>query len=126
MLIRTAWISIYENTLFTYAASTKNKLHVSNSLNTMNSIIYDLQSDGFVHTFSIIKDMIGCSGQRKLYKPAEIKIIKQNKYSANPFSSSGAIIYALETNDGIKGILIKRSGIFADKAVEKFIQKASS
>ncbi|MEP7142962.1 MAG: hypothetical protein ABI707_08830 [Ferruginibacter sp.] len=101
-------------------------LQVNNTSNTINSIINDFKTEGFVHTFSIIKDEIGCGGPRKLYKPAEIKIVKQNKYSANPYSSSGAIIYALETYDGYKGILINRCGIFADKAIEKFIQKAST
>src|SRR6185436_2030353 len=101
-------------------------LSVSSTLNTINSIIYDLQTEGFVHTFSIIKDEIGCSGQRKLYKPAEIKIVKQDNYRGNPYSSSSATIYALETNDGYKGILINRRGIFADKAIERFIQKASA
>jgi len=99
---------------------------VSHTLNSINSIIYDLQTEGFVHTFSIIEDEIGCSGPRKLYKPAEIKIVKQNNYHANPYSSSGAIIYALETNDGHKGVLINRCGIYADEGIEKFIQKASS
>ncbi|MEO5893880.1 MAG: hypothetical protein ABIQ31_26725 [Ferruginibacter sp.] len=99
---------------------------MTNTLNTINSIVDDLQTQGFVHTFSIIKDEIGCSGPRKLYKPAEIKIVKQNKYSANPFSSSSTIIYALETNDGYKGVLIYRCGMYTDKSIEKFIQKTSS
>ena len=99
---------------------------MTNATNTINSIIYDLQTEGFVHTFSIIEDEIGCSGPRKLYKPAEIKIVKQNNYHANPYSSSSAIIYALETNDGYKGILIYRRGIYADEAIERFIQKASA
>jgi len=60
-----------------------------------------------------------------LYKPAEIKVVKQNSYHANPYSSSSAIIYALETNDGYKGVLINRCGIYADEAAEKFINKAS-
>jgi hypothetical protein len=89
-------------------------------------MIYDLQSEGFVHTFSIIKDEIGCSGQRKLYKPGEIRIVKQDKYSGNPYSSSSAIIYALETIDGYRGVLINRCGIFADKAIDRFIQKATA
>ena len=101
-------------------------VQVSNILQTINSVIYDFQCQGFVHTFSIIKDEIGCSGQRKLYKPWEIKIVKQHKYSGNPYSASSAIIYAIETNDGYKGVLINRCGIFADKAVDKFIQTANT
>ena len=103
---------------------TKN-LPVSNASDTINAIITDFQTEGFVHTFSIIKDEIGCGGPRKLYKPTEIKIIKQNNFRSNPYSASGAVVYALETNDGYKGILINRCGIFADKAIDKFIQKAS-
>ncbi|MEJ7587020.1 MAG: hypothetical protein WKI04_05615 [Ferruginibacter sp.] len=99
---------------------------MTNTLNTINSIVHDLQTEGFVHTFSIIKDEIGCSGPRKLYKPGEIKIVKENKYSANPYSASSTIIYALETNDGYKGILINRCGMYSDKAIEKFIQKTSA
>ncbi len=108
-----------------YLTGTKKTLQMSTTLNTLNSIIFDLQTEGFVHTFSIIQDEIGCSGPRKLYKPAEIKIVKQNNYRANPYSSSGATIYALETNDGYKGILINRRGIYANEAIESFIQKAS-
>ena len=100
-------------------------LQVSNTSHTINSIVSDFKTEGFVHTFSIIRDEIGCSGPRKLYKPAEIRIVKQNKSHINPYSSSGAIIYALETNDGYKGILINRCGSFADKAIERFIEKAS-
>ncbi len=99
---------------------------VSHTSNTINSIIEDLQTEGFVHTFSMIQDEIGCSGPRKLYKPAEIKIVKQNNYQANPYSSYSAIIYAMETYDGYKGILIKRCGIFENKAIERFLQKLSS
>jgi len=98
---------------------------VTNHPNTINTIINDLQTEGFVHTFSIIDDVIGCSGPRKLYKPTEIKIVKQNDYRANPYGTSNAIIYALETNDGYKGVLINRCGIYADEAIEKFIKKAA-
>lgn len=100
-------------------------LQVNNTSNTISSIVNDFKIEGFVHTFSIIKDEIGCSGPRKLYKPAEIKIVKQNRFNANPYSSSGATVYALVTNDGYKGVLINRCGIFADKAVERFINEAS-
>lgn len=99
---------------------------MSNPSITINSIINDFKTEGFVHTFSVIGDEMGCSGPRKLYKPAEIKIIKQNNYQANPYSSAGAIIYALETNDGYRGILVHRFGIFADEAIGKFIRKATS
>ena len=96
---------------------------MNTTINTFNSIIFDLQSEGFVHTFSIIQDEIGCSGQRRLYKPAEIKIVKQNNYRANPYASSVVIIYALETQDGYKGILINRRGVFENKAIDRFIEK---
>ena len=96
-----------------------------NTITTMNSVINDLQSKGFVHTFSIIKDEIGCSGPRKLYKPAEVKIVRQDKCTANPYSSSSTIIYALQTNDGYKGVLVYRCGMYTDKSIEKFIQRAS-
>ena len=96
---------------------------MSQPVDTLSSIIYDLQTEGFVHTFSMIQDEIGCSGPRKLYKPGEVKIVKQNNFRANPYSSSGAVIYALETNDGYKGVLINRVGIYADKAIERFLKK---
>ena len=91
---------------------------------TLNTIIVNLQAEGFVHTFSMIQDEIGCGGPRKLYKPKEIKIVKQNSFRTNPYSSSVTVVYALETNDGYKGILINRRGVYANAAIERFIQKS--
>ncbi|MEO6548442.1 MAG: hypothetical protein ABIN94_10600 [Ferruginibacter sp.] len=99
---------------------------MNNTITTISTIISDFKTEGFVHTFSVIADEIGCSGPRKLYKPAEIKIVKQDKFDANPYSSAGAIIYALETYDGYRGVLVHRLGTFADEAIGKFIQQTST
>lgn len=99
-------------------------LPTTNTPSTLNTIIVNLQAEGFVHTFSLIQDEIGCGGPRTLYKPKEIKIVKQNSFRTNPYASSVTVVYAVETNDGFKGILINRRGVYANAAIERFIQKA--
>lgn len=82
---------------------------------TLALCLQKMVKDGYVNDFSFTEGGLMVHQTRKLYKPAEIKVINTMKFEVSADADDNAILYTLETTDGVKGTLVDAFGIYGDK-----------
>jgi len=58
----------------------------------------------------------------KIYKPEEVKVIDFHRFEGASNPEDESILYAIETNDGGKGLLVDAYGPASDTNVSTFMQ----
>ncbi|HYC27161.1 MAG TPA: phosphoribosylpyrophosphate synthetase [Chitinophagaceae bacterium] len=88
-------------------------------LKTLTLCLQKMISDGYVNDFSYVDDGIMLHQTRKIYKPEEIKVTNTLKFeSADP--DDNAVLYVIETSDGMKGTLVDALGIYPKTEEDRF------
>jgi hypothetical protein len=91
------------------------------NLKTLAACMNKLQADGFKENFMVEGKKIQALDSKKEYVPSEVKILNFYRFEGESDPADNAILYALETNDGIRGLLSDAYGPYADVKVTKFI-----
>lgn len=90
-------------------------------MNTMTNCTNKLYAEGFVENFIAKERGLEAPTTKKIYDPTEVKIISFYRFEGESDPADNSILYAIETNDGVKGMLIDAYGPYANPAVAKFI-----
>jgi hypothetical protein len=77
--------------------------------------------DGYKEDFKATREGLESASTRKLYTPNEVKVITSFRFEGFSDPGDSAVLYVIETADGVKGTLIDGCGNLADPLVYKFI-----
>jgi len=96
-------------------------------MKTMTSCMNKLQSDGYTVNFKIEDEheLISLDSE-KTYRPEQVHINNFYRFEGASDPDENSILYAIETNDGEKGMLTDAYGAYADLNVAKFIQEVEN
>ncbi|MCW3078473.1 MAG: hypothetical protein JWO32_3082 [Bacteroidetes bacterium] len=83
--------------------------------------IENLRRRGFTENFTTSASYTILTDHKKIYEPRELKISSFYTYSAETDPKDYSVLYAIETIDGKKGILIEDHCESPDEKVENFI-----
>ena len=100
--------------------------HVSKteSMKTLSECSNKLVADGYAENFKIDeRSRLFSPTKNKSYPPEKVHIVNFFRFEGASDPDENSILYAIETNDGIKGTLTDAYGIYADPLVGKFIQQ---
>jgi hypothetical protein len=90
-------------------------------MTTMVECIQILRGKGFVEDFSIKEDLLCSNKSEKRYNPKQVKIETFYRFEGESDPSDNAILYAIITDDGHKGIISDAYGAYANADTGKFI-----
>lgn len=90
-------------------------------MNTLTERVNKAIKNGYVHNFKMTKQGLVSSQNEKTYGPSEVSITDFYRFEGESDPADNAIMYVIDTSDGIKGILIDAYGAYADENVNKFI-----
>jgi len=82
--------------------------------------IQNLRKKGYTEDFTSTPSYDILFNCEKIYKPRDLKIAAYYKYPAD-VNGDNYVLFAIETNDGKKGILIDNCGASIDDKVSQFI-----
>jgi hypothetical protein len=82
-----------------------------------------LVNDGFTENFKVAEQGLLAPSKEKLYKPEEVSIANFYRFEGYSDPADNSILYAIITNDGVKGTLTDSYGPYADPEVTKFIKE---
>ena len=97
------------------------KTQMPKQMNTMVSVMDSLTEQGFTNNFSVVGDLLKVGD--KTYTPEEVKILNFYRFEGITDPGDMSIAYAIETNDGGKGILIDAYGTYSDPDTDQFIKQ---
>jgi hypothetical protein len=90
-------------------------------MKTLSSCMNKLKADGYTEEYVVKANLLRSLDSGEAYSSDHVKITNFYRFEGDSDPSDNAILYALETKDGKKGILIDAYGAYSDPDTGKFI-----
>ena len=90
-------------------------------MKTLSSCMNKLKEDGFKEEYVVKANLLRSLDSGEGYASEHVKILNFYRFEGESDPSDSSILYALETNDGKKGLLIDAYGAYSDLDIGKFI-----
>jgi hypothetical protein len=95
-------------------------------LKSMVTCLSKVVNDGFKEDFKATSGGLQSVTTDKLYTPDQVRVINFFRFEGFSDPDDNAILYLLETSDGLKGTLVDAYGTYADPLVNKFFHDVES
>lgn len=93
------------------------KLHYA----TVTEALEQLRQQGFTTDFNLQENCIVCNTNK--YNPDDFEIVDVYRYEGNTDPADEATVYAIQSSDGTKGVLVTGYGMYSDTMSEELLQK---
>ena len=90
---------------------------------TLAGAIDDLARRGFTESLAVVGNGLRTTKTQKVFRPDEVVIREYRRFEGVSDPDDMSIVYAIETEGGIRGILVDAYGVYADPAVSAFLSK---
>jgi hypothetical protein len=91
---------------------------------TVSEAVNDLKKRGYTEDFNITSDALVCDLAR--FHPDDFEIVEIYRFEGNSDPADEAIVYAIESKVGLKGVLVNGYGISADPLSSSMVKKFST
>jgi len=93
-------------------------------MKTLSECSNKLVGDGYTENFKIDeRGKLFSPTKKKTYPPEKVHIVNFFRFEGASDPDENSILYAITTDDGLKGTLTDAYGTYADPQVSKFIQQ---
>ena len=90
---------------------------------TLTEAIKNLKERGYKLDFNLTENCIICNEEK--FDPEDFEITEVYRFEGDTDPADEAVLYAIESKKGVKGILINAFGIYADSMSDEMIKKLS-
>jgi hypothetical protein len=90
---------------------------------TVTEAVEQLKKRGYTIDFTPEKDCIVCHTTPLKLKPSDFEITEVYRFEGESDPADEAVVYAIESKDGHKGILVNGFGISADSMSDELVEK---
>ena len=91
-------------------------------MTTLSSCMTSLVKKGYRENFIVKHDRLFAPTTDKGYQAAETTIDDFYRFEGTSDPADNAVLYAIQTQDGVKGILLDAYGTYGDEELNKFIR----
>jgi hypothetical protein len=109
------------NIMLSQTEITKLQSQSSTLMNTLTERIDKAVQSGYTENMNVNRQGLYVEAGNKIYLPDEVSIVDFYRFEGESDPADGAILYLIETNDGLKGTLVDAYGTYADGYINKFI-----
>ena len=93
------------------------------SYETVTEALDDLSRRGFTSNFNIQCDAIECKELKLKLHPADFEIVEFYRFEGDSNPGDEEVIYAIESKEGLRGVLVDAFGIYSDKLSSEILEK---
>lgn len=90
---------------------------------TVSEAVNGLKSRGFSMDFNLQENCLVCHQDR--FNPEDFEIVEVYRFEGNSDPSDQAVVYAIESVNGLKGVLVNGYGISGDALSNEMARKLS-
>ncbi|MBX9853254.1 MAG: hypothetical protein K2X86_16035 [Cytophagaceae bacterium] len=106
----------------THLANTGKEKEMPHYRTPMTTRLKCLCENGFDKEFEFIEDEgIKCIQTGEIFKQDDLKILERMRFEGISDPDDMAILYVVETNNGLKGAIVSAFGIYADANLIEFM-----
>ncbi|QAA80261.1 phosphoribosylpyrophosphate synthetase [Aequorivita sp. H23M31] len=95
------------------------------SYSSLSVAIEDLQKNGFPEDFNLVAEGIESKSLKRKWKAGDLEVIKFYRFEGMTDPGDNTILFAIETNDGHKGLLVDAYGAYEGDVSPEMIKKLS-
>jgi len=83
----------------------------------------DLKSRGYSLDFNLSPDCIECTSMQLQLHPEDFEITEVYRFEGISNPDDNAVLYAIESNKGIKGVLVDAYGVYSESVSPEMAAK---
>lgn len=88
---------------------------------TVSQAVNGLKERGYTLDFNLKSDCIECEGQE--FNPKQFEIKEFHRFEGASDPGDEAIVYAIESRSGMKGVLVNAFGVYSEALSDEMIKK---
>jgi Fe2+ or Zn2+ uptake regulation protein len=88
---------------------------------TVTQALDDLKARGYVDEFNFKDKYLFCNDKGIQFNPQELKITEVYRFEGATDPEDSSVVYAIESELGLKGVMIDAYGVYADEQKTAFI-----
>lgn len=90
---------------------------------TITEALTEFRKQGFMLDFNLDENCIVCNLDR--FDADEFEIVDMYRYEGDSDPADGAVVYAIQSHSGLKGVLVTGYGTSMDNVTEHILRKLS-
>jgi hypothetical protein len=90
---------------------------------TLIEALNDLKARGFVYDFNLAQEKLECKDLNLQLDPHHFDIAEMYRFEGMTNPDDSSVVYAIESDQGVKGVLVNAYGVYADTASDEVIAK---
>jgi len=90
---------------------------------TVSQAINELRARGYTMDFNLKENCIICNHQE--FNPEDFKIVEVYRFEGDSDPADEAVVYAIESKNGLKGVMVNGYGISAETLSSEMAKKLS-
>jgi len=83
----------------------------------------DLRQRGFAADLEFRDGALRETSTGRRFRPDELAIVEHHRFEGESDPEDMSVVYALESDDGVRGIVVDAFGAYADPALAAFLEK---
>jgi len=92
-------------------------------MKTLSECINMLYKSEYKESFAVKGNKLYAPECKKFYGPDEISIVNFYRFEGISDPADNSILYAIETRDGTRGVLVDAYGAYADEKITEFVRQ---
>jgi hypothetical protein len=85
--------------------------------------IRDLRQRGFAADLEFRDGSLRETSTGRRLRPEELAIVEHHRFEGASDPQDMAVVYALESDDGVRGLVVDAFGVYADPGLAAFLEK---
>jgi hypothetical protein len=99
-------------------------METPHKMKTLSEVMQAIQKEGgFTENFIVKENLLFAPEANKYYSAMEVRIANFYRFEGTSDPGDNSILYAIETTDGVKGILLDAYGAYSDEMTTAFIKE---
>lgn len=92
-------------------------------INPLSEKQTSLEEEGYICNFEMMEGGLKCMDTGEVFQPEDIKEADFFRFEGISDPEDMSILYAIETNNGCKGVAVNSYGTYADDEMAEFMSK---
>jgi hypothetical protein len=102
--------------------ASENDPELQHTMTPLMTSTQDMKDKGFTVDFTVVNDSLKAYGSDQSYQPAQVKVVNFFRFEGSSDPGDMTILYAIETDDGTKGLLSDAFGTYSNPDVSEFMK----
>ena len=95
-------------------------------MNTLSACVNQMVSEGYRECFKVTSRGLYSTSRSRYYRPEQVQIVDVQRFEGQSDPGDNAIMYSVETSDGLKGTVIDAYGAYSDGSVARFMAEVEN